>query len=248
MKTMKIDQSFDSRVSPTICIIPARGGSKRIKGKNIRLFRGQPMIEWSIRAAQDSNCFDRIVVSTDDEEISVIAQKAGAEVPFVRPAYLSDDFTGTREVIAHALYELALQGDQISQVCCLYATAPFVSSSDILMAREQLNKSRLGSVVFTATSFPFPIQRALRIDSEGYSSVFDPSSILKRSQDLEQFYHDAGQFYWASASTWTIDFNLFDRGRPLLLPRWRVQDIDTEEDWKRAELMHMALDQELMDA
>lgn len=245
---MKIDQSFGCRDLHTICIIPARGGSKRIKGKNIRLFRGRPMIEWSIQAAQDSECFDRIVVSTDDKEISFIARKAGADVPFVRPAYLSDDFTGTREVIAHAIDELTLKGDQQNQVCCLYATAPFVSGSDIAMARERLNESRLGSVVFAATSFPFPIQRALRIDSEGYSSVFDPSSVLKRSQDLEQFYHDAGQFYWASASTWNIDFNLFDCGRPLLLPRWRVQDIDTEEDWRRAELMHMVLDQELMDA
>ena len=135
----------------------------------------------------------------------------------------------------------------VSAVCCLYATAPFVRASDIRQGLTLLEKSRHGTVVFTATSFGFPIQRAVSLDSNGYSRPFDPPSVLKRSQDLEQFYHDAGQFYWADMSTWCSQINLFDFGRPLILPRWRVQDIDTQEDWHRAELMHAVLEQELLD-
>ena len=234
--------------SRTICVIPARGGSKRIKHKNIRLFRGRPMIDWSIMAARKSGCFDRIIVSTDDKKIALLAQKSGAEVPFVRPSNLSDDYTATREVVEHAIYELISQGDLPTQVCCLYATAPFVLPVDLARARGYLDQSKQGTVVFAATSFPYPIQRALRIDSEGYSSSVDPEYAMQRSQDLEEYYHDAGQFYFASISRWSTNTNLFEKGMPLLLPRWRVHDIDTEEDWKRAELIHAALVNKAIDA
>ena len=230
--------------SNSLCVIPARGGSKRIPHKNIRLFRGKPIIEWSIKAAQYSKSFSRIIVSTDNQEIASIAEKLGADVPFLRPDHLSNDFVGTREVIAHSIKELSRQGPTFSHVCCLYATAPFVEADDLASAFNFLLASKEGSVVFGATSFAFPIQRALCIDSEGYCSPFDPSAILQRSQDLEEFLHDAGQFYWASPDRWCSDQNLLEAGRPYLLPRWRVQDIDTPEDWTRAELMHSAIHQQ----
>ena len=227
--------------SASLCVIPARGGSKRIPKKNIRLFQGKPIIEWSIKAAQKSKIFERIIVSTDNQEIAEVAKSCGVDVPFVRPQYLSDDFVGTREVIAHSIMELCRQGSRYSHVCCLYATAPFVEPDDLASAFNILLNSRHGSVVFSAASFAFPIQRALYIDSQGYCSPFDPSAITQRSQDLEEFFHDAGQFYWASPDRWCSDQNLLEAGRPYLLPRWRVQDIDTLEDWQRAELMWSAL-------
>ena len=230
-----------------LCVIPARGGSKRIPRKNILPFRGKPMIAWSIEAAQKSGSFDKIIVSTDDQEISSISQFLGAEVPFMRPCYLADDHAGTREVVEHAVRELQLMDHNIGQVCCLYATAPFVRAADIRHGFELLKRSREETVVFTATSFAFPIQRAVILDVDGYASSFDPISVAKRSQDLKDCFHDAGQFYWAAASTWSHAANLFDCGRPLILPRWRVQDIDTYEDWRRAELMHSVLEKELLD-
>ncbi|MCB4412107.1 pseudaminic acid cytidylyltransferase [Synechococcus sp. MU1611] len=224
-----------------ICIIPARGGSKRIPNKNIRLFRGQPILAWSIQAAKEADCFDSIVVSTDDQNIADIAQKYGAEVPFLRPAELSDDFTLTKEVIQHAIKFLGLNDSINDSVCCLYATAPFTQAGDLKKSRDLLSSSSINTTVFTATSFPFPVQRAIRIDSEGYSQAIDSSAAACRSQDLEPLFHDAGQFYWAKVSTWGENTNIFDTGLPLILPRWRVQDIDTEEDWTRAELMHATL-------
>lgn len=231
-----------------VCVIPARGGSKRIPGKNRRTFCGQPMLVWSIQAAQNAGCFNLIVVSTDDPQIAAIAQAHGAEVPFRRPACLADDHAGTRDVMVHAIDCLEADGYSLRAVCCLYATAPFVLSEDLLKARERLLESRPGTVVFAATSFPFPIQRAIRLDCEGYASAINPLDAEKRSQDLEEAFHDAGQFYWATPSSWRQPGNLFDGSRPLIVPRWRVQDIDTEEDWKRAELMHPVVMQELANA
>ena len=224
-----------------ICVIPARGGSKRIPRKNIRNFQGKPMIAWSIQAAKDAGCFERIVVSTDDKEIAEIALQQGAEVPFLRPEQLADDHSGTREVIEHAIEALGLSNENYYKICCLYATAPFVKSEDIIKALILLSKSRADSVIFTATTFPFPIQRALHIDPENYTSAFDVNSVTKRSQDLKEMYHDAGQFYWAYVHTWLKDLNLFDQGRALIIPRWRAQDIDTEEDWRHSELLHLIL-------
>lgn len=225
-----------------ICVIPARGGSKRIPRKNIRIFRGKPMIAWSISAAQQSACFDQIIVSTDDEEIAEVARFFGAEVPFLRPSHLADDQATTQVVINHALDWLHQHGKICETLCCLYATAPFVQSTDLQLAEKNLSEAEAGTVVYSATSFAFPIQRAIRIDSEGFSSMFQPDQFATRSQDLEEAFHDAGQFYWATPQTWSTVVNLFEGARPIILPRWRVQDIDTEEDWSRAELMHQLLE------
>lgn len=225
-----------------LALIPARGGSKRIPRKNIRPFRGRPMIAWSIEAASASGCFDCILVSTDDEEIAAVARSHGAEVPFLRPAHLADDQATTQAVVLHALQWCEQQGLVPRAVCCLYATAPFVQPADLVAAGQLLDQAPTGSFVFTATSFPFPIQRAIQIDAAGRSAMFHPEHFNTRSQDLEEAFHDAGQFYWARPEAWSTSLNLFDDSRPLILPRWRVQDIDTEEDWTRAELLHQLLE------
>ncbi len=202
------------------------------------------MIAWSIEAAQAAGCFDRILVSTDDEEIAAVATRHGAEVPFLRPAHLADDQATTQAVVLHAVHWCEQAGVPVEAVCCLYATAPFVQPADLAEASRLLEQAPPHSFVFTATSFPFPIQRAIRIDRKGCASMFQPEHFNTRSQDLEEAFHDAGQFYWARPAAWAASSNLFDDGRPLLLPRWRVQDIDTEEDWQRAELLHRLLEEQ----
>jgi N-acylneuraminate cytidylyltransferase len=225
-----------------LCVIPARGGSKRIPRKNIREFCGKPMIAWSIEAAQASSCFDQIIVSTDDEEIANVARQWGADVPFMRPAELADDFAGTTPVVAHAVRWYQDQGQELEAVCCLYATAPFVEPDDIKQGFKLLAQAGPDRFVFTVTAYPSPIQRALRIDAKsGESHMWQPEQFSKRSQDLEAAYHDAGQFYWGRPKTWLKSGNLFEGSKLLLLPRWRVQDIDTEDDWTQAELMRQAL-------
>jgi pseudaminic acid cytidylyltransferase len=229
-----------------LCVIPARGGSKRIPRKNIREFCGKPMIAWSIDASRASGCFDQIIVSTDDEEIADVARRWGADVPFMRPAQLADDFVGTTPVIAHAVNWHQDQGQELTAVCCLYATAPFVEPSDIKKGLNLLDQSPADRFVFTATSYASPIQRALRIElALGVARMFEPEQFNKRSQDLEAAFHDAGQFYWGRSQAWLHSGNLFEGSKPLLLPRWRVQDIDTEDDWTRAELMLRALADEV---
>jgi len=225
-----------------VCVIPARGGSKRIPRKNIRLFRGRPMIAWSIAAAQASCCFQRILVSTDDEEIADVSTSYGAEVPFLRPSRLADDQATTQSVLLHAINWCEHQGLPLEAVCCLYATAPFVQPSDLAESIRLLKCAPIKSFVFPVTTYPYPIQRAIRIDSSGRAEMFRPENFASRSQDLEEAYHDAGQFYTARPYAWSATRNLFDDGYPLLLPRWRVQDIDTVEDWQRAELMHQLLE------
>lgn len=225
-------------------IIPARGGSKRIPRKNIRLFGGQPMIAWSIRAALASGCFDRILVSTDDEEIVRVAQAHGAEAPFVRPDHLSDDFSGTIPVIAHAVEWLNKHGPVVHEVCCIYATAPFIQAADLQQGLDLLQKSG-ADYVFAVTSYPFPIQRAIRITQDQRVQMFQPENFGVRSQDLEEAWHDAGQFYWGRASAWLEGKPMFTKdAAPLRLPRYRVQDIDTLEDWKRAEYMFRLMSDE----
>ena len=225
-----------------LALIPARGGSKRIPRKNIRPFRGRPMIAWSIEAARAAGCFDRIIVSTDDEEIAAVARSHGAEIPFLRPAYLADDQATTQAVVVHLLEWCDQQGLAPQAVCCLYATAPFAQPADLVAAGQLLEQAPIGSFVFTATSFSFPIQRAIQIDAAGCSAMFHPEHFNTRSQDLEEAFHDAGQFYWARPEAWRHNASIFENGRPLVLPRWRVQDIDTEEDWLRAELMHRQIE------
>jgi len=223
----------------TLAILPARGGSKRIPRKNIRPFAGRPMLAWPLAAAREAGCFARIVVSTDDAEIAEVARGEGAEVPFLRPAGLADDFTPTAAVVAHAVEALGCGPD--TAVCCIYPTAPFLTAADLLRGLELLQAGG-PSFVFPVARYAFPIQRALRRGADGRIEMFDPASFATRSQDLEEAWHDAGQFYWARAATWSAGGPVF---RPdavgLELPRYRVQDIDTEEDWRRAELMHRAL-------
>lgn len=223
-----------------VAVIPARGGSKRIPRKNIKPFCGKPMIAWSIEAALQSGCFGQVLVSTDDKEIADVARQYGAEVPFVRPAELSDDHTGTIPVIAHAIKQLTIQGAAPQQVCCIYATAPFITPQDIQRGLELLQANGC-DYAFSVTSYPFPIQRAIRITQAGRIEMFDPEQFAVRSQDLEEAYHDAGQFYWGRSDAWLEGKALFSPDAvPVILPRHQVQDIDTPEDWLRAELMFKA--------
>ena len=221
-------------------LIPARGGSKRIPKKNIREFLGHPMISYSIRAAQDSKLFDRIIVSTDSQEIADIAKRYGAEVPFMRPASLSNDFAGTNEVIYHALQFFRDKGKAPKFACCLYATAPFTQPEYLRKGFEVLDSS-LSNNAFSVTTFPFPLFRAQRINKDGLLEMQWPEHRLTRSQDLPEFYHDAGQFYWTKVDRFLESPDLYLNAHPVILPRYLVQDIDTEEDWMRAELMYKAL-------
>lgn len=226
-----------------LAIIPARGGSKRIPRKNIKLFGGKPMIAWSIASAQQSGCFDRIIVSTEDAEIAQLAKAYGAEAPFVRPPELSDDHTGTIPVIAHAVAWQNAQGQTVSQACCIYATAPFVQAADLQRGLQILQSSG-ADYAFSVTSYAFPIQRAIRITAQERVQMFQPKHFGTRSQDLEEAWHDAGQFYWGKASAWLAGKPLFSQdAAPVALPRHRVQDIDTEEDWREAELKFSILNE-----
>ncbi|WP_137167768.1 pseudaminic acid cytidylyltransferase [Salinimonas lutimaris] len=226
-----------------IAIIPARGGSKRIPRKNIKSFCGIPMIAHSIRCAQKSNVIDKVVVSTDDEDIAQIALQEGACVPFLRPAHLADDFTGTAEVMCHAVETLIAQKWQLDYCACIYATAPFLTPSVIDDSLCLLQADSGITNVFTATRFAFPIQRALLKASDGGVVPFDASSIEKRSQDLAPAFHDAGQLYWSHESLWrTAEAPIFSpTSRLFELPDYLVCDIDTTEDWERAEVMHDVL-------
>lgn len=221
-----------------LAVIPARGGSKRIPRKNIKLFGGKPMIAWSIEAALQSGCFDRVLVSTDDKEIAEIAKAHGADVPFMRPKVLSDDHTGTTPVIAHAIRWQHDNGIPATQVCCIYATAPFLEAQDLQRGLAKLESSG-ADYAFSVTSYAFPIQRAVRITADQRIEMFRPDQFNTRSQDLEEAWHDAGQFYWGRAAAWLSQLPVFSRhASPVHLPRHRVQDIDTPEDWTRAEWMH----------
>lgn len=227
-----------------LAIIPARGGSKRIPRKNIKLFSTKPMIAWSIEAALQSGCFDQVIVSTDDQEIAETARRYGASVPFMRPAELSDDHTGTIPVIQHAIEWFNEQGQTVEHACCLYATAPFVSPEDIRRGLATLSASNC-DYAFSVTSYAFPVQRAIRLNPEGRVEMFSPEHFNTRSQDLEEAYHDAGQFYWGKADAWLQGRMIFSPASvPVHLPRHRVQDIDTPEDWVRAEWLFKAMQAE----
>lgn len=220
-----------------IAVVPARGGSKRIPRKNIKNFCGKPMIAWSIEAAKVSALFDHIFVSTDDEEIADIAKQWGAEVPFMRPAELSNDYAGTTEVIAHATQWVLGQGFDVDIVCCIYATAPFIQVADLKRGLAAL-ESGDWDYAFTATDFAAPIFRSFKQNAEGGIEMFYPEHFSTRSQDLPIALHDAGQFYWGRTSAWIEGKRIFDRRSiPVVIPRWRVQDIDTQDDWERAEIV-----------
>lgn len=224
-----------------LAVIPARGGSKRIPRKNIKSFCGKPMIARSIEAARQSQLFDRIIVSTDDDEIAQVAQAWGAEVPFRRPSELANDHAGTIEVIAHATQWAQSQWSDLEAVCCIYATAPFIQPADLHNAHAMLAEGDW-DFCFTATEYPSPIYRSFRQNNEGGVEMLFPEHFETRSQDLPQAYHDAGQFYWGRPEAWRDHQRLFsERSSPLVIPRWRVQDIDTPDDWHRAELIAQAI-------
>ena len=223
-----------------IAIIPARGGSKRIPGKNIKLFAGKPLIAYSIDAAKASGLFDKIIISTDSEEVAEVAIAFGADVPFIRPQSLSNDMVGTRPVTNHGIRFCIEKFYQPEFCCCIYATAPFLQAKYLQQGLDSLKQHRNKSFAFSVTSFPFPVQRALIKSEAGVSPMF-PESISKRSQDLEEAYHDAGQFYWGRTDDYLSNQKIFSHhSLPVVLPRHLVQDIDTPEDWLRAELMYKA--------
>ena len=222
-----------------VAIIPARGGSKRIPRKNLKPFDGVPMIARSIKTALDSGLFAQVVVSTDDEEIAGLARACGAQVPFMRPAALADDFTGTAAVIAHALQ--ALEQD-FAFACCLYATAPLLQTRFLQQGLNLLEQHPDKSFAFSVCDFGFPVQRALTLDDHGALTALYPQFSQTRSQDLPPAYQDAGQFYWGRSDAWLRGEVLYStQSLPVILPRYLVQDIDTPEDWTRAEYLYAAL-------
>jgi pseudaminic acid cytidylyltransferase len=222
----------------TLAVIPARGGSKRIPRKNIRPFHGVPMLARTIALLRAAEVFDRIVVSTDDDEIIEVAKSAGAEVPFRRPAELSNDTAATVPVIQHAVRALAEREFSPEYVCCVYPAAVLTTRADLHEGLSRLKSASSFDFAFTATSYAYPLQRALREPPGGGCEMMWPEQAQSRSQDLEPAYHDAGQFYWGHRAAWLEGRPLFSQNSSMiLLPRHRVQDIDTYEDWERAELI-----------
>lgn len=221
-----------------VAVIPARGGSKRIPKKNIKEFFGKPIISYSIRAAIDSQLFDKVIVSTDCDNIARAAIKYGAEVPFMRPKELSGDFLGTHEVVGHALTWLEDFGDIVDYACCIYATAPMIEESDLIKGYD-LIKTEKWKAVIAATKYAFPVFRSFKkLPNGGLEMVF-PEHYESRSQDLPEVYHDAGQFYWAKAQEWKDKPGGFSENNTIIeLPNYLVQDIDTIEDWSRAEQIY----------
>ncbi len=224
----------------TVAIIPARGGSERIPRKNIKYFLGKPMIGYPISVLKETGLFDRIIVSTEDQEIADVAIEMGAEIPFMRPMELADNHTGTGEVMAHAVDWLIEHGQRPDYVCCVYATTPFLSSRYLEEGWEAVRSGN--RIAFAVTSFSYPIQRCIKILGGGGVEPFFPEFIPYRSQDLEPAYHDAGQFYWWNTDAIYDGVSIFSSAAtPIVLPRHLVQDIDDEEDWQRAELMYRAM-------
>ena len=223
-----------------LCVIPARGGSKRIPRKNIREFCGKPIIAWSIEAARKSSCFNHIIVSTDDHEIAKVALNCGAQVPFVRPQHLASDHATTISVIAHAANWVNQHLATVETICCLYPTAPFVETESLRRGLKILLDTGADYVV-SVVRYGFPIQRAVKINSNGRMEMSQPKFLNARSQDLPEAWHDAGQFYWGKAQSWQSERAMFTEASvPLKIPSYRAQDIDTEEDWQRAELLFEA--------
>jgi pseudaminic acid cytidylyltransferase len=227
-----------------IAIIPARGGSKRIPNKNIKKFFSKPIIAYSIELALESQLFDKVIVSTDSQNIAEIAKRYGAEVPFIRPKELSDDFSSTADVVKHAIEFLQKNGESYDYVCTLYATAPLLQKEFLIQGYNELKNSNAINT-FSATIMPFPIQRTFKLNANGRCEMFMPQHYMSRSQDLEEAYQDAGQFYWSKLGIESNEIMFGKDSIPIILPRYLVQDIDTLEDWKQAELMYQILNQDL---
>ncbi len=227
-------------MNKAVAIIPARGGSKRIPRKNIKDFFGKPLISYSIEAALKSNLFEKVIVSTDDEEIANVAVKYGATVPFIRPKELSDDYIGTGAVVSHAINYLKEQKENYDFICTIYATAPLIQEKYLVEGFNKLKNSNVKNA-FSCTSMPFPIQRTFKITKDERCEMFWRENFSKRSQDLEVAYQDAGQFYWTNLNIESNDIMFGRDSIPIVLPRYLVQDIDTLEDWQRAEFMYEAI-------
>ena len=203
------------------------------------------MIAWPIEVAKQSDLFDHILVSTDDEEIAEVSIKFGAEVLFMRPVELSNDYAGTTEVIAHAVSWMHEQDWKPEAVCCIYATSVFVTKDDLLKGFHALNTGKW-QYSFSTTDFEYPIFRSFKERTNGGVEMFFPEHFESRSQDLPIAYHDAAQFYWGKPDAWINNLKLFERhSYPVMIPRWRVQDIDTEDDWKRAEILFNTINQQM---
>ena len=224
-----------------VAIIPARGGSKRIPGKNIRLFAGKPVIAYPIQTALESQLFDRVIVSTDSDEIADVAVKFGAEVPFVRPSDLSDDHTATAPVLVHALQWLEDHGCSADYFCCIYATTPLIQVQYLRQGFDLL-KSMKVNIAFPVAKYDTPIFRALKTNDAGMLEMIWPEYEMTRSQDLPTAYFDAGQFYWGDTRAFLIEQKLYsERSVPIIIPSQYVQDIDTPEDWEKAEALYRAM-------
>ena len=220
-----------------VAVIPARGGSKRIPKKNIKPFCGKPIIAYSIEAAIASELFNEVIVSTDDKKISETAKEYGAKVPFKRPAELSNDDIGNTQVIAHSVNWMQQQGWKADTVCSIYATAPFIQLNDLRLGYNILQTNKW-DFVFAATEYVYPIQRSFRLLNNDSVIMMSPENFPKRSQDLEVCYHDAGQFYWGKSEAWLEKRMIFSEISTVVnIPPYRAVDIDTQEDWKRAELL-----------
>lgn len=222
-----------------IAIIPARGGSKRISGKNIKNFCGKPIIAYSIEAAQASGVFDAVVVSTDDPEIRDVATSYGAMAPFMRKSSLSDDYTPTVPVIVDAIEQCQALGWDIDYVACVYATGPFILPEDIKMGKKNVSKHK-GVYSFPVSAHHSPVQRSLVLEKGGRTRPMFPEHELVRTQDLKATYFDVGQFYFAHCETWKQNQNIHLGAVPVIIPKWRAVDIDDEEDWERAEGLYIS--------
>ena len=218
-----------------LCIIPARGGSKRIPRKNIKPFMGKPIIAYSIEAALNSGVFDEVMVSTDDEEIAEVAKKYGAKVPFMRSAETANDYATTVDVLMEVVNTYKSRGVDFDTICCLYSTAPFVTPGRLAEASSQLSENV--DACFTIVQYSYPIQRSLRIGENGYVGMKFPEHLKSRTQDLEKVYHDAGQFYVVKTDSLIAEKTVWcKRTKPLVLSELEVQDLDTETDWQLAEM------------
>jgi len=227
-----------------IAVIPARGGSKRIPGKNIKSFHGVPMVARAIEIAKKSELFDQIIVSTDDESIAEVSREYGASAPFIRPSRLADDYAGTAPVIAHAVSEAMKSDATIEHVCCIYPCVPLLMPQDLIRAFDIFSKSN-SDFVFPVIEYSHPVQRGFTLGAGGEVNFAYPEHEMSRTQDLEPMYHDAGQFYWGKAESWLSGKKMHSDGIGMLIPSWRVVDIDNEQDWQRAELLYSALKLEL---
>ena len=220
-----------------LAIIPARGGSKRIPRKNIKPFIGKPIIAYSIEAALKSNLFDEVMVSTDDKEIANIAKEYGAKVPFIRSVKNSDDFATTFDVIEEVIQVYKSQGKEFENLCCLYSCAPLITNELLLKSYDLLIRGKFDSV-FPIIAYSFPIQRALRIDQRRVSMMLE-ENLNVRSQDLEDSFHDAGQFYWCNIKQLLVSRKILTQNTGgVKISELEAQDIDTEIDWKMAELKY----------